>query len=97
MAKLLYISKRARPDILTIVMFLCTRVQYASKQDREKLERVLGYLKWTEEEVLVLKPCVTGEIVAYVDAAYAIHNDSKSHMGVIIYVRGTYPPRSRNV
>jgi len=89
MAKLLYLAKRARPDILTLVIFLCTRVQYASKQDKEKLERVLGYLKWTEEEVLVLKPCVTGEIVTYVDVAYTIHNDSKSHTGVIIYVGNT--------
>jgi hypothetical protein len=48
-AKLLYLAKRARPDILTLVIFLCRRVQYASKQDKEKLERVLGYLKWTEE------------------------------------------------
>jgi hypothetical protein len=88
-AKLLYLAKRARPDILTLVIFLCTRVQYASVQDKEKLERVLGYLKWTEEQVLVLKPCVTGEVVAYVDAAYAIHNDSKSHTGVVIYVGNT--------
>jgi len=43
-AKLLYLAKRARPDILTLVIFLCTRVQYASVQDMEKLERVLGYL-----------------------------------------------------
>jgi hypothetical protein len=88
-AKLLYLAKRARPDILTLVIFLCTRVQYASKQDKEKLERILGYLKWTEEQVLVLRPCVTGEVVAYVDAEYVIHNDSKSHTGVIIYVGGT--------
>jgi hypothetical protein len=71
-AKLLYLAKCARPDILTLVIFLCTRVQYVSEQDREKLERVPGYLKWMEEQVLVLKPCVSGEIVAYVDAAYTI-------------------------
>jgi ribosomal protein L7Ae-like RNA K-turn-binding protein len=88
-AKLLYLAKHARPDILTLVIFLCTRVQYASVQDKEKLERVLGYLKWTEEQVLVLKPCVTGEVVAYVDAANAIHNDSKSHTRVVIYVGDT--------
>ena len=61
-----------------------------TEEDAKKLERVLGYLKWTEEQVLlVLKPCVTGEVVAYVDAAYAIHNDSKSHTGVVIYVGDT--------
>ena len=33
-AKLLYLSKRARPDILTAVGFLCTRVTRATIQDR---------------------------------------------------------------
>jgi hypothetical protein len=28
-------------------------------------------------------------VVAYVDAAYATHNDSKSHSGVIVYVGHT--------
>jgi hypothetical protein len=44
-AKLLYRAKRARPDILTMVIFLCMRVQNATVQDRDKLDRVLGYLK----------------------------------------------------
>jgi len=44
-AKLLFLSKRARPDILTIVSFLCTRVQTATTEDQAKLNRVLGYLK----------------------------------------------------
>jgi len=56
--KLLYLAKRARPDILTVVAFLCTRVQCATIQDRDKLNRVLGYLKWTEDFVLVLPPYV---------------------------------------
>jgi ABC-type molybdate transport system substrate-binding protein len=29
------------------------------------------------------------DVVAYVDAAYALHNDSKSHTGVVIYVGNT--------
>ena len=43
-AKLLYLAKQARPDILLAISFLCTRVQKPSKQDESKLERVLGYL-----------------------------------------------------
>jgi hypothetical protein len=46
-AKLLYLSKRARPDILTVTIFLCMRVQCATEEDKEKLMRVLGYLKNT--------------------------------------------------
>jgi len=41
-AKLLFLSKQARPDILTVVSFLCTRVQTATTEDRAKLNRVLG-------------------------------------------------------
>jgi hypothetical protein len=41
-AKLLYLAKRARPDILTVVMYLCTREQHATMEDERKLGRVLG-------------------------------------------------------
>jgi hypothetical protein len=88
-AKLLYLAKRARPNILTVVIFLCTRVQNATVQDRDKLDRVLGYLKWTEDYVLVPQPYVERKITAYVDAAYALHSESKSHTGVVIYVGET--------
>jgi hypothetical protein len=83
-AKLLYLAKRARPDVLTAVIFLCTRIQEATCEDREKLKRVLGYLKGTAERKLFLHTQKEKKIVAYVDAAYAVHNDSKSHSGVMI-------------
>jgi hypothetical protein len=88
-AKLLHLSKRARPDILTAVIFLCTRVQEATREDKEKLLRVLGYLKGTEERTLLLRAPKEKKIVAYIDAAYAVHSDSKSHSGVAIYVGDT--------
>jgi hypothetical protein len=72
-----------------VVIFLCMRVQNATVQDRDKLDRVLGYLKWTEDYVLVLQPYVEGKITAYVDAAYVLHSDLKSHTGVVIYVGET--------
>ena len=51
-ARLLYLSKRVRPDILTAVGYLCTRVKQPSKNDQEKLFRVIGYLEGTKEESL---------------------------------------------
>ncbi len=42
-AKLLYICKWARPDIMTIVSFLCIRMKYANEDDKKKLEHVLGF------------------------------------------------------
>jgi hypothetical protein len=44
-AKILYLAKRARPDILTVVSFLCTRVTKATEEDYSKLHRLIGYLK----------------------------------------------------
>jgi hypothetical protein len=89
-AKLLYLAKRARPDILTVVTYLCTRVQHATVEDERKLARVLGYLKGTVERTLLLRRSgMESTVVAYVDAAYALHGDSKSHTGVVIYVGGT--------
>ena len=39
-AKLLYLTKKARMDITTAIGFLCTRVTKATVQDRKKLHRV---------------------------------------------------------
>jgi hypothetical protein len=88
-AKLLYLAKRARPDILTVAIFLCPRVQGATVEDQRKLMRVLGYLSGTQEATLILRATRKPVVTAYVDAAYAIHNDSKSHSGVILYVGQT--------
>jgi hypothetical protein len=88
-AKLLYLAKRARPDILTAVIFLCTRLQESTYEDKQKLQRVLGYLKGTVDRTLLLRTPKGNQIVAYIDAAYAVHEDSKSHSGVLIYVGDT--------
>jgi hypothetical protein len=78
-AKLLYLAKRARPDILTMVCFLCTRVQEATQDDNRKLNRVLGYLKGTADTCLKLGQLGRLQVEAYIDAAFACHPDSKSH------------------
>jgi hypothetical protein len=54
MAKLLYITTEARPDILTVVIFLCTRAQQVTVEDVENLVRVLGYLKGTVDCISML-------------------------------------------
>ena len=43
-AKLLYLSKRTRTDLLTAVSFLTTRVIKPTEDDWTKLERVMRYL-----------------------------------------------------
>ena len=83
-AKLLYLAKRARPDLLTSVGFLAKRVQCSTKFDMIKLERVLKYLNSTRSLGLTLRPKSDLTIYAYVDASYAVHNDMKSQSGMAI-------------
>lgn len=94
-AKLLYIAKRVRPDILTAVSFLTTRIQYPTDEDWCKLLRVLRYLNSTLKLGLILgsKSCVS--ISAFVDASYGVHADGKSHTGFgMSWGRGFFLARS---
>jgi hypothetical protein len=83
-AKLLYLAKRVRPDLLTAVAFLTTRVQCATVQDSEKLRRVLKYLNATPELGVVLEGDKGLQLLAYVDSSFAVHPSMKSHTGGVI-------------
>lgn len=85
-AKLLYVSKHGRPDILTAVAFLTTRVTRPSEEDERKLIRVLNYLNCHPDLVMRFSGCPGSFIRAYVDASYAVHIDGKSHSGVVVTV-----------
>ena len=87
-ARLLYLSKRARPDILVAVGFLSTRVKGPTITDERKLLRVLGYLESTREKVLRLKPKKIFALEAFIDASFSAHLDGKSHSGVVMLVAG---------
>lgn len=83
-AKLLYLSQRARPDILTAVAFLTTRVQKCTVEDRSKLERVLMYLNGCPSLGLTLRASGGIQLLVYVDASFAVHDDMKSHTGAVM-------------
>ncbi len=87
-AKILYLAKRTRPDVLTVVSFLCTRVTMATKEDMSKLQRLIGYLKRASQRQLVFIPNNNLQLQVYIDAAFALHVDAKSHTGMIIFANG---------
>jgi hypothetical protein len=87
-ARLLYLSKRARPDILGTVGFLCTRVKVPTVEDVKKLERLLGYLKGTQSEVMELRPRRVFRLEAYIEASFSAHPDGKSHSGMVVLLAG---------
>lgn len=82
-AKLLYLAKRARPDILVAVTFLTTRVKAPNSNDNAKLMRVLKYLNGTRDLGICLRQDYKFPI-AYCDASYGVHVDGKSHSGLFI-------------
>ena len=83
-AKLLYLAKRVRPDILLAVSFLTTRVQSPDVDDGHKLDRVLKYLNGTQDMGIVLRPSKSLNQEAYIDASYGTHADGKSHSGMVL-------------
>jgi hypothetical protein len=83
-AKLLYLAKRARPDLLLAVSFLARRVQCPTEQDQKKLYRALRYLRGTTTIGMILEPNTVLQAYGWVDASFAVHADYKSHTGAII-------------
>ena len=80
-AKLLFLCKRARPDIQTPVAFLCTRVSCSDIDDYKKLRRVVCYLRCTRGMCLTLEAHDLQIIKWWVDASFAVHHDMRSHTG----------------
>ena len=80
-AKLLHISKRARPDIETAVAFLSTRVSKSDTDDWKKLRRVLRYLYGIidMERIVGGKDLLT--LHTWIDASYAVHKDMRGQTG----------------
>ena len=80
-AKLLFLSKRACPDIQLAISFLCTRVKNPSTDDYKKLCRVIKYLRGTNNIELTLQ-CDNLQIIKWwADASFACHPDMRSHTG----------------
>jgi hypothetical protein len=81
---LLYLAKRVRPDILLPSQFLTCRVKCPTDEDKTKLSRVVGYLLGSKDLVFCISGSSTYDLVAYVDASHAVHDDFKSHTGSLI-------------
>jgi hypothetical protein len=86
-AKLSYLAKRAKPECLTTVAYLATRVTRCTDDDVDKLKRLLRYVADTKDREIVIRPGVLGICVrVYIDAAYGVHADGKSHTGSCVVI-----------
>ena len=80
-AKLLWASLRARPDILLAISFLTSRVKQPDKDDWEKLTRLVVYLKESIDLRLRLSSSVMGVVKWWVDASFATRDQRRSQTG----------------
>ena len=87
-AKLLYLAKRTRKDILLAVSHLCSRVSIPTENDLAKLNRVIGYLGRSRELRTEFKRGEDVNLTAYVDASFGTHSDGTSRTGTVIMLAG---------
>jgi hypothetical protein len=81
--KAMFLCKRARPDVNPVVGFLSSRVKEPNEGDWTKLLKALGFLKGTINDVLTLEADDTQTMSWYIDAAFAVHADMKSHTSAV--------------
>ncbi len=72
-AKTLFVTKRARPDISLPIAFLTTRVMSPDIDDWEKLCHLMEYLRGDRDRPLILGTDNEGMLMWYVNASYAMH------------------------
>ena len=86
-AKLWILGKRARPDCLAALAYLATRVDRCTTDDVDKLERLLRYIADTRDRGVVFRPGKFGiRVRVFIDAAYGVHPDGKSHTGSCVVI-----------
>ncbi len=81
MAKGIYVTKRARPNISLSIAFLTTRVKGPDIDNLFKLCHLVEYLCRTRELPLILMADGTGVLSWFVDASFAVHHDMRGHTG----------------
>jgi Reverse transcriptase (RNA-dependent DNA polymerase) len=83
-AKCLFATKRARPDIAVAVAFLTTRVKSPDEDDWKKLVRMIRYLRGTLN--LSLRLSATSAIIPkwWVDGAHGVHPNMRGHTGACL-------------
>ena len=80
----MFLVKRGRPDEEPAFGFFSSRVQCSTKQDKSKLEKTLGHLLYTKDDVLTLEADNHNNLYWYIDASFAAHPDMKSHTGSVL-------------
>ena len=82
-AKLLYLTHRARPQVGVAVAYLTTRVTCGNRDDMSKLERALMYINGTKGNRLTLSCAGELRVFGKVDVAFGSHEDGKCQTAIV--------------
>jgi hypothetical protein len=80
-AKMLFATKRARPDTSTAISFLTTRVTDPDEDDWKKLAHLMKYLRGTKELPLILSANGGGMLKWWIDGSHGVHPNMRGHTG----------------
>lgn len=88
-AKLLYIARMCRPDILGYVSYLSSRVNNPTLNDMFKLKKLIAYLLYTIDTVYCIADNIFNkqnsiDINCYIDSSHGIHEDLRGQTGIVI-------------
>ena len=83
-SQLLFISMRARPNLLICMSFLTKRGISSDEDDWGKLKRIPQCLRGTRYMQLNISVDSLTTICWYVDASYGIHPDCKDHTDMMM-------------
>ena len=82
-AQILFVAQRGRPDLRTAISFLTKRVGEGTtdEDDYKKLARVTKYIRRTKFLRLTIEATYLDQNHWFIDGAFAVHDDMKSHTG----------------
>jgi hypothetical protein len=90
-AKVLFATKRARPDTGCSISHLTSRVRESNKDDWKKLAHLMKYIRGTIDLPLILKADGTGMLKWYVDASHGVHERMRGHTGAGLTMGTGFP------
>ena len=90
-AKMIYVTKRARPDISLAIAFLTKKVKGPDIDNWRKLCHMVEYLRSIRDLLLILGANGTGVLSWYVDASSALHPDMRGHTGGAMTMGRRFP------
>eukprot|EP00957_Ditylum_brightwellii_P057781 4381412-Ditylum_brightwellii.AAC.1 len=75
-----------QPEIHPGIGFLSTRIQKPNESYRKKLLELLGFIEGIINNILTLEADDSQTLTLYVNAAFAVQQDTRSHTGAMFTI-----------